>query len=129
MTATSPVAELPFETGATGGRKGGRTKAASQAFLQAFPNLGCFCPSFSKQTFGRFVRFQGVARLKNLNDVSPNFLWLAAPFRPPSGRRRTAFRRLAPCGFEGGRRLAWVYGEVGQGARTWRSNDPDRENF
>src|SRR5271155_6179230 len=65
MTATSPVAELPFETGATGGSKGGRTKAASQAFLQAFPNLGCFCPSFSKQIFGRFVGFQGVASFPN----------------------------------------------------------------
>src|SRR5277367_5450672 len=80
MTATSPVAELPFETGATGGRKGGRTKAASQAFLQAFPNLGCFCPSFSKQIFGRFVGFQGVASLKNLNDVSPNFCGSRPPF-------------------------------------------------
>src|SRR5277367_2566529 len=102
MTATSPVAELPFETGATGGRKGGRTKAASQAFLQAFPNLGCFRPSFSKQIFGRFVGFQGVASLKNLNDVSPNFLWLPPPFsRIPdaaaphfadSRRSRTAVR-------------------------------------
>src|SRR5277367_1767617 len=99
MTATSPVAELPFETGATGGRKGGRTKAASQAFLQAFPNLGCFRPSFSKQSFGRFVGFQGVASLKNLNDVSPNFLWLPPPFSrnpdaaaPHSGARATWVR-------------------------------------
>jgi hypothetical protein len=62
--------------------KGGGMRAASHAFLQAFPNLGCFCPSFSKQFFGRFVGFQGVASLKNLNDVSPNFLRL----RPPSSR-------------------------------------------
>jgi hypothetical protein len=65
-----------------GGSEGGGTKAASQAFLQAFPNLGCFRPSFSKQSIGRFVGFQGVATLKNLNDVSPNFLWLPPPFSP-----------------------------------------------
>jgi hypothetical protein len=50
---------------AAGSSKGGGTKAASQAFVQAFPNLGCFCASFSKQIFGRFVRFQEVASLKN----------------------------------------------------------------
>jgi hypothetical protein len=50
---------------AAGSSKGGGTKAASQAFAQAFPNLGCFCASFSKQIFGRFVRFQEVASLKN----------------------------------------------------------------
>jgi hypothetical protein len=37
---------------------GGGIKAASKAFLQAFPNLACFCPSFSKQSFGHFVGFQ-----------------------------------------------------------------------
>jgi hypothetical protein len=83
----------PVRDGRGGGSKGGRTKAASQAFLQAFPNLGCFCPSFSKQSFGRFVGFQGVASLKNLNDVSPNFLWLPPPFSRNPDRRRAAFRR------------------------------------
>src|SRR5271167_1550168 len=33
--------------------------------LQAFPNLGCFSPSFSKESFGRFVGFQWIARLPN----------------------------------------------------------------
>jgi hypothetical protein len=52
---------------------------------------------------------------------------------PPSGHLpaapRTTFGRLAPCGFEEGRRLASVYGEVGWRGRSWRSSDPDRENF
>src|SRR5271163_4110133 len=90
--ANSPLAELPFETGATGGSKGGRTKAASQAFLQAFPNLACFCPSFSKQIFGRFVGFQGVASLKNLSDVSPNF----GGSRLPSAVFQPPLRRIPP---------------------------------
>src|SRR5271170_3026195 len=85
--ANSPLAELPFETGATGGSKGGRTKAASQAFWQAFPNLGCFGPSFSKQIFGRFVGFQGVASLPNRKcGLSKSFVVrrpFPAPFRPP----------------------------------------------
>jgi hypothetical protein len=43
------------------------------AFVQAFPNLGCFAPSFSKQIFGGFVGFQWVASLKNLKDVLSKF--------------------------------------------------------
>src|SRR5271169_1203228 len=104
--ANSPLAELPFETGATGGSKGGRTKAASQAFPQAFPNLGCFRPSFSKQIFGRFVGFQGVASLKNLNDVPPNFFAAPAPLEPYSSRRHAPFRRPAPRAFERAQRFA-----------------------
>jgi hypothetical protein len=49
-------------------------RAASKLFLQAFPNLGCFCPSFSKESFGRFVGFQGVARLPNPKCPLPNIL-------------------------------------------------------
>jgi hypothetical protein len=45
-----------------------------QAFLQAFPNLGCFSPSFSKESFGRFVGFQWVARLPNPKSPLPNIL-------------------------------------------------------
>jgi hypothetical protein len=98
--------------------KGGGMRAASHGFLQAFPNLDCFCPSFSKHIFGRFVRFQGVASLPNRKcGVSKSFVArrpLPAPFRPP----RTTFRRLASHGSEAGRCLAGVYGEVGQGARS-----------
>jgi hypothetical protein len=66
-------------------------------FLQAFPKLGCLAPSFSKQIFGRFVGFQGVASLKNLNDVSLQIFWAApASLQPYSRRHRAAFRRLAP---------------------------------
>jgi hypothetical protein len=65
-------------------------------FFQAFPNPGCFAPSFSKQIFGRFVGFQGVASLKNLNDVSSNFFVAPASLQPYSRRHRAAFRRLAP---------------------------------
>jgi hypothetical protein len=43
-----------------------------QAFCQAFPNLGCFPPSFSKHSFGHFVEFQGVTSLQNSNLDSPN---------------------------------------------------------
>ena len=83
-------------------------RAASQAFPQAFPNLGCFGPSFSKESFGRFVGFQGVASLPNRKyGLSKSFV-APAPFRPPSSRPRTTFGRLAPCGFEEGRRLAWL---------------------
>src|ERR1700739_1376664 len=100
-------------------------RAASQGFLQAFPNLGCFCPSFSKESFGRFVEYQGVASLPNRKcGLSKSFVArrpLPAPFRPP----RDTFRRLAPQGSEAGPRLAWVYGEVGQGARSWWIRDPD----
>jgi hypothetical protein len=63
------------------------------AFFQAFPNPGCFAPSFSKQIFGRFVGFQGVASLKNLNDVSPNFFVAPASLQPYSRRHRAAFCR------------------------------------
>jgi hypothetical protein len=125
-----PLAELPFETGARGGSKGGGTKAASQVFLQAFPNLGCFRPSFSKQSFGRFVGFQGVASLKNLNDVAPNFLRLPASLQPYSSRRRAAFRRpprriRSRCA----RRFASGYVAARLKAHSWRSSGPDRENF
>ena len=89
--------------------KGGGMRAASQAFLQAFPNLGCFCPSFSKESFGRFVGFQGVASLPNRKcGLSKSFVArrpLSATFLPPPdhirrpravwGSRRTA-ARLAP---------------------------------
>jgi hypothetical protein len=32
-----------------------RNNGGQLAFFQAFPNLGCFCPSFSKEAFGGFV--------------------------------------------------------------------------
>jgi len=49
----------PVRDGVAGG---GGIKAASKPFLQAFPKLGLFCPSFSKENFSRFLGFQWVAR-------------------------------------------------------------------
>jgi hypothetical protein len=49
-----------------------------QAFFQAFPNFACFAPSFSKDFFGRFVRFQGVTIDPNPKGPFPNFLAAAA---------------------------------------------------
>jgi hypothetical protein len=98
--------------------KGGGMRAASHAFLQAFPNLGCFCPSFSKQIFGRFVGFQGVASLPNRKyGLSKAFVAchpLPAPFRPPPDHIpppcATRVRgRTTPRG---------GLGEVGHGARS-----------
>jgi hypothetical protein len=60
----------------------GEIMAGHLAFLQAFPNLACFAPSFSKQSFGGFVGFQGVASLQNPKCSLPNFLPL-----PPSFNR------------------------------------------
>jgi hypothetical protein len=54
-------------------------------FCQTFPNLACFCPSFSKHFFGGFVGFQGVTRFPNLNVRFPNFL----PFSMRRNSRRT----------------------------------------
>src|SRR5271169_2680891 len=95
--------------------KGGGMRAASQTFLQAFPNLGCFCPSFSKESFGRFVEYQGVASLPNRKcGLSKPFvarrplsasIWTPPDHIPPP-------RAVAVCGRTA---LAWVYGEVGQG--------------
>ena len=55
-------------------KRGSGARHRLQAFLQAFPNLGCFPPSFSKESFGRFVGFQWVARLPNPKCPHPNIL-------------------------------------------------------
>ena len=55
-------------------KRGSGARHRLQAFLQAFPNLGCFSPSFSKESFGRFVGFQWVARLPNPKCPLPNIL-------------------------------------------------------
>jgi hypothetical protein len=41
--------------------EGGEIMARLLAFFQAFPKSGSFSPSFSKESFGGFVGFQGVA--------------------------------------------------------------------
>ena len=66
--ATSLLAnDDPARSEAAGGRsQRWRNKGALQAFFQASPKLACFAPSFSKQSFGGFVGFQGVTRLPNV---------------------------------------------------------------
>ena len=64
---TSPRNDDPARSEAAGGRsQRWRHKGALQAFFQASPKLACFAPSFSKQSFGGFVRFQGVTRFPNV---------------------------------------------------------------
>jgi hypothetical protein len=67
-----------------------RQVAARRAFLQAFPKLGCFSPSFSKESFGRFVGFQWVASLPNPKCPHPNIL--------PSPRARRTGRAVRQVG-------------------------------
>jgi hypothetical protein len=122
------MAEPSFETSGRGAVGGGGIKAASKAFLQAFPNLACFCPSFSKQSFGHFVGFQWVARAKNQKVPPPNFFVPPASHRPPSRCRRARFRRRAThgvwCVSIGGR---WRP-RCTEWARSWRRGVPDRWN-
>jgi hypothetical protein len=87
------------------------------AFLQAFPNLACFAPSFSKQSFGGFVGFQGVASLQNPKCGTPNFLPLPPSFNripdaapphsvtSPGNGSRVNDRSLRVAALWGGRRV------------------------
>jgi hypothetical protein len=84
--------------GAATGGKGGGIKTGLQAFLQAFPNPSCLRPSFSKESFGGFVEFQGVTSPPNHNVPLPNFFVGPAFFRPRSKRRRAALRLRAADG-------------------------------
>jgi hypothetical protein len=65
--------------------------AASKPFLQAFPNRRWISPRISKESFGRFVRFQRVTRVLNLFLQLCIFVVLAAP----EPETRTISR--APC--------------------------------
>ena len=121
---------LPQSSRRTAARsKGGGIEADRQAFWQAFPNLACFAPSISKECFGGFVGFQGVASPKNLNDVPPNFFVAPASLQPYSRRLRAVFRRPGPHGFDRVQRFALFYGFDRLSTRSWRRSDPDRENF
>jgi hypothetical protein len=68
--------------------------AASKALWQAFPNLSCFSPRISKQSFGGFVEFQRVTRVKNSKRPSPNFFAALASLWSYFWRRPVAFRRV-----------------------------------
>src|SRR5579863_6186754 len=64
-------------------------------FCQAFPNLACFCPSFSKHFFGGFVGFQGVTRFPNLNVRFPNFLPFSIRWNSRHAPRRRATKSVS----------------------------------
>ena len=93
--------------------KRGGIEADRQAFWQAFPNLACFAPSISKECFGGFVGFQGVASPKNLNDVPPNFFVAPASLQPYSRRLRAVFRRPGPHGFDRVQRSRYFMVRIG----------------
>ena len=57
-----------------------RNNGGLQTFLQAFPNLACFSPSFSKESFGGFVEFQRVTRVPNPKAPFPNISSRPPPF-------------------------------------------------
>jgi hypothetical protein len=59
-----------------------RNQGSLQAFLQAFPNLRLFSPSFSKECFGGFVGFQGVARVAGHKVPLSKFFAPAGPLSP-----------------------------------------------
>ena len=101
-----------------------RNKDGLQAFLQAFPNLSCFCPSFSKESFGGFVGFQGVTRPPNHKGPSPNFFVAPASFRPRSRRRRAALRLRGADG--GSLRVGGEDGRVHGGGvfPDWKNYEP-----
>ena len=80
----------------------GEIMAGHLAFLQAFPNLACFSPSFSKQSFGGFVGFQGVTRVPSKRgksagvrerSLSAAFLERAWSERKPRGQRPRRLQR------------------------------------
>jgi hypothetical protein len=95
----TPPSSDPREAPRVGNGSGG-IKPDLQAFWQAFPNLGCFRPSISKDSFGGFLGFQWVTRAKNPKSLLPNFFAAPASFRTPFRRHNAAFYRLAPPGVE-----------------------------
>jgi len=83
---------------ATGKRR--RNKDGLQAFLQAFPNLSCFCPSFSKENLALLFDFKGLQGRK----IKKILLQIFSSRRAPFGHIPDA---VGPyCAFEDGRRFA-----------------------
>jgi len=69
-----------------------------QGSWQAFPKLRCFSPRISKESFGGFVEFQRVTKVKNPKRPSPNFFAATASFWTRCRRHRVAFRRPRAAG-------------------------------
>jgi hypothetical protein len=111
-----------FETGAAALREGAKAaeQRPSKPFFQAFPNLRLFSPNISKESFGGFVGFQGVARVANRKSAFPNLFAASASF---------SCTPAAPQRFEGDRS---PHGREtlrgGRDAFMGRS-DPDAENL
>ena len=86
------------------GNGNGGTMADLQAFWQAFPNLGCFCPRISKESFGDVGGFQGLTRDTNptcpFRIFSPDCLLLdplPTPWRRiPENLRREGSSAVSP---------------------------------
>src|SRR5271163_4514176 len=92
---------------------GGGIMAGLQTLLQAFPNLGRFSPSFSKESFGGFVGFQRVTRVKNLKRPFQIFFAALASFWTHLRPHRAAFRRRGAArgralSADGRERLRWA---------------------
>ena len=85
-----PSVAVPPACRPTGWKR--RNYGGLQAFWQAFPNLACFSPRISKESFGGFVGFQWVTRVKTQSVHPPNF----SPRRPRFGRIAGAMRRVPP---------------------------------
>ena len=103
LPARAGAAGAAAGRGVEGLRRRPERSTGLQAFGQAFPNLSCFSPSFSKDSFGGFVGFQGLARLPNPKSPFPNF---CSPKGVRGGRGRAARRwGLSKCH---GRTVAWV---------------------
>ena len=66
--------------GGLSGQTRWRNNGGLQTFLQTLPNLTCFSPSFSKESFGGFVEFQWVTRVPNPKSRFPNFSSRPPPF-------------------------------------------------
>ena len=83
-------------------RSRARTAGSRQqpTFCQAFPNLACFRPSFSKHFFGGFVGFQGVTRFPNLNVRFPSFLPFSMRCNSRRGRRAAKSVRIVEVDME-----------------------------
>ena len=74
----------------------GRNDGGLQSFLATFPSPACFPPRISKESFGGFVGFQGVTRVKNPKCPSSKFFWAPASFWSHCWRHRATFGWPAP---------------------------------
>jgi hypothetical protein len=77
----------------SGARRRPRASARRQAFFQAFPNLSLFSPRISKESFGDFVGFQGVAKTQNRKSALAKFFVFSLGSKSPSRAAKTRLDR------------------------------------